>query len=273
MGSEDSRLSKLLDKGYEIASAQMGGAFGGIAGWILGGLPGAVIGGASAPLVEQVFRMIGGAGREVSRRELAPREEQRVGAVLLYTAAQIKSHLDSGGSIRGDGFFLPDATGRSKADEIAEAVLQSAQRDPEEQKLPYMGNIIVNLAIYPILDANEAHHLIRVSNDLTYRQLCVLGIAGGLERGTKAYPLRSVAYRDRSVPVNVTQEIGILLHEIYQLYNSFELINFGQVAVLGWGGITPAKMKIEGFGSDLYNHMNLERLPNSDLDVIAARLK
>jgi hypothetical protein len=71
----------------------------------------------------------------------------------------------------------------------------------------------------------------------------------------------------------MTRELGILLHEIYRLYNNLGLINFGRIAALGWGGITPARMKIEGFGTDLYNHMNLERLPNSEVDAIVAYLK
>jgi hypothetical protein len=57
---------------------------------------------------------------------MARREQERVGTVSVLTAMAIRKRLGDGEQLREDGFFDRDATDRSKADEIAEAVLTSS---------------------------------------------------------------------------------------------------------------------------------------------------
>ena len=76
-----------------------------------------------------------------------------------------------------DGFFEPDITDRSPADEIAEAVLIAAQREHEEQKLPYIANLLAFVAFESRIDRGMANYLIKLASFLTYRQLCILELA------------------------------------------------------------------------------------------------
>ena len=54
-------------------------------------------------------------GNDVARRVLSPREEQRVGAVLVLAAGGVMANQTLGMTLRADGFFDGE---RSEADEI-----------------------------------------------------------------------------------------------------------------------------------------------------------
>jgi hypothetical protein len=72
------------------------------------------------------------------------RETKRIGATLTFAAAKIKERLDSGQNLRSDGFFDEDASNRAPADEIAEGVVIAAQREHEEKKLKFYGNLLAS---------------------------------------------------------------------------------------------------------------------------------
>src|ERR1051326_659774 len=74
------------------------------------------------------------------------------------------------------GSGLRTFTGRSTAEEIAEAVLVAAERDHEERKLRYYGNLLANLAFSDGIDRAEANLLTRLAQGLSYAQLCLLSI-------------------------------------------------------------------------------------------------
>src|SRR4029077_5560439 len=111
------------------ASADLIGSLAGVSVAVLrndvaGLLTGAVVG----PSVAHMLRY--GANLSVNRL-LAAREKARVGFVYGLAAHKIKERLDNGEKPRTDGFFKPDPTNRSCADEIAEAVLIAAQKEHE----------------------------------------------------------------------------------------------------------------------------------------------
>jgi hypothetical protein len=99
-------------------------------------------------------------------RVLASRERARVGVVYGLAAHEIKRRLDNGESIRTDEFFKPDATGRSSADEITEAVLIAAQREYEERKLPLIAKLIAQILFDSSIDVGMAHQLLRFAETL-----------------------------------------------------------------------------------------------------------
>ena len=80
---------------------------------------------------------------------LSPREERRVGAVVLVAAAAIQEKIDSGRRPRDDGFFDPQPPdNRSSAEEIAEGALIAAQREHEEKKILHLGYLLANICVF-----------------------------------------------------------------------------------------------------------------------------
>ena len=164
---KDGRIRQLINHGTEIA----GGAAGAALGLLIGGPVGAVIGGAGGPMAAITLRSI---GQEILARQLGPREKIRVGAAFAIAAADIRQRIENGESVRTDGFFDEKQTGRSDAEEVAESVLLKAQREPEEKKIQYMGYLLSSISFNPHISVHMAHQLVKIAEQLTYRQLCIL---------------------------------------------------------------------------------------------------
>jgi hypothetical protein len=69
-------------------------------------------------------------------RQLSQREQARTAAVAIVAAAGIQRKLDLGEEARADGFVLGAPGHRSAAEELAEGVLISAQREHEDMFAP-----------------------------------------------------------------------------------------------------------------------------------------
>ena len=256
---------RILDASADIVGGGASGAVGAAIGFLFGGPIGAAVGGAGGTAVSLAIKRI---GHEVSRRQLAPREEARSGAVLAIAAAGIQQRINDGEDVRQDGFFDPKETGRSDAEEVAESVVLKCQREPEEKKIPYMGHLLENLA-FEYIDVHTAHQLIRAAEQLTYRQLCILNIAALNTyhmKSNKGFELRKENYRgQRTLPGEPDGSFGpAVLHECFDLYQK-QFIGFGGQFAMGLSDIVPNQMKIQGIAQGLYYHMNLSLIPTEDL--------
>ena len=259
MTTEPTRLERLMSGGAEIA----GGAVAGALGFLAAGPIGAALAGAGGAAAATALR---GLGEEASKRLLGPREKVRAGAVLVIAADAIRRRIEAGESIRSDGFFDPKHGTRSDADEVAENVLLKSQREPEERKIPYLGNLFAALSFSPDVSAEMAHQLIKISEQLTYRQFCILKLAVVKQ----AYGLRTGSYRNS--PQTIKRDLYQVLYECMDLYHR-GLVNFGGTAALGVTDVDPASMTIMGLGVDIFNLMQLISVPNRDLSAIAQQLK
>src|SRR5919199_3076043 len=164
---DDTAIERLARAAPDVLGSVLGAGL----GLVLGGPPGALIGAATAPAMSHTLRRV---GTEVSRRLLSPREESRLGAVFLLTAAETKARLDAGEQVRQDSFFEAGAGGRSTAEEITEGVFLAAQREYEERKLPYLATLLTSFAFSPDIDRAHAVALLRVAQALSHRQLCLI---------------------------------------------------------------------------------------------------
>jgi hypothetical protein len=135
---KDTSITNLIEAGAEIT----GGVAGAAIGLVLAGSPGALAGGAAGPLIARAFRKV---GVEIKEKMLGTREEIRIGATYTFALERIRRRIEAGEVPRQDGFFEPSEGSRSAAEEILEGVLLSSQREHEEHKLPYYGNLIANL--------------------------------------------------------------------------------------------------------------------------------
>ena len=252
------KVKGLLTGGAEIAGAAIGGALGFLAGGPFGAAAGSAGGTAAALALKKL-------GEEASDRYLAPREKARVGGVLAIAAAGIDERLKQRQKIRDDDFFEPGTNGRSKGEEVAESLLVKSQREAEERKIKFIGNMMCNIAFDKEISAEMAHQLSKLAEALTYRQLCLLKL--GVDKS--AYGLRTNDYRGEKA---FEKPVYQILYECLDLYHR-GLVNFGGEVAFGPTDVKPGSMTIQGLGGDLFNLMGLSKIPVTDLQPLAQWLR
>jgi hypothetical protein len=261
---EGTHYRRLMEAGADITGNLAGSAL----GFLVAGPAGALAGAAASPIVKHLVAL----ASDVIRRTMSTRETKRIGATLAFAAAKIQEKLDSGQQPRDDGFFASDSHQRAAADEIAEGVVIAAQREHEEKKLKFYGNLLANLAFVPGIDRGYSNFLLKSAENLSYRQLCLLALFV-LKNSIQGGHLRQTSYR----PAQGTQNVNIplttvpLLYEIFDLY-SRGLISGGGGALLGLTDINPSEIVVQGAGSVLVNLMELLTIDLPDLNALIPAL-
>jgi hypothetical protein len=261
--SEEEHAEELLEELIWTGSDVAGAAAGATIGLVIGGPPGAIAGSASGPAIARVFRYV---GAEFKNRVLGKREEVRIGAVIAFAGKKIQDNLEEGKQVRQDGFFTEQPDDRSDAEEIFEEVLLAAQREHQEKKLRYYGNLVANIAFDPTISRERANLLLKIGEDLTYRQMCLLATFALQDKVGIA--LRQGDYRGSG---RIEPEIGAVLQETYDLYTR-NLVTAGGDALLGLTDVNPANMEVQGSGAYLYNLMELRSVDLGDLNHTASLL-
>lgn len=259
---QDSDIEELINSGSEI----VGAATGGVLGFFSGGPVGAALGGAGGVVVAKGLSKL---GLEVKQRFLGKREEVRIGATISYAIMRIQEKLSSGCSLRDDGFFNNETNNRSAADEIYEGVILAAQREHEEKKIMYYGNLLGNIAFNKEIDRAFANQLIQLSESLLYRQLCLLNVFFKSSK-SKSVILRQTNFRDPSV--KIPKELIPVLYEILDLYNR-NLIVDPKAHVFGLTDVNPAGVDVHGLGIVLYQMMELSTIPSEDVSSLVYLLQ
>ena len=176
--SKDS-IERLLERGTEMLGSGANAVTSGALALLVGGPEGLAIGGVLGKGVEIALNKV---GQEISARQLAPREETRVGAAFAYAAAAINQRLKEGDALRNDGFFDEKQAGRCDAEEVAESVLLKAQRQPEEKKIPYMGYLLSSMAFDPQISAQMAQRFTKIDQQPNFRESSILKLSAVKER-------------------------------------------------------------------------------------------
>ena len=250
-------LRSLITGGAEIA----GGAVGGALGFLAAGPAGAAAFSAGGTLAAMALSHV---GEDIADRFLGPREKVRVGGVLALSAAKISERIEAGEQIRDDGFFDSKPDGRPDAEEVAENILLKAQREAEEKKLPFMANLLSNVAFDTAISGQLAHQIVKAAEALTYRQLCLLLL---FSSNATAH-LRNADYRGvQSFPLELLQ----VLYECHDLYNR-GLVSIGGEAAFGPTDMKPAVMRTQGLGAFIFNLMGLAQIPPDDLTPLITEL-
>ena len=255
---ENNSLKQLFDNYAEIVGSGIGGVLGFLAGDPITATFGSIGGTAAAMALKNI-------GQEFSNRQLSPREDFRIGKVLAIAAWEIHQRLEKGESLRDDGFFDRKPSGRSDAEEIAEAIMLKCQREPQEKKIPYMGHLKASLAFNSNISADMGHQIIKTAEELTYRQLCILKLTMVKDH----FSLRNENYRSYG---RFPKQLYSVLYECMDLYQK-EYITLGNGHALGLTNIVPDSMTVQGIGGDLFNLMKLSSIPDQDLIPIAEVLK
>ncbi len=142
------------------------------------------------------------------------RQSKRITDVTEFALNEIRRRLEDGEQPRDDGFFNKTID-RSDAEEVFEEVLLKARDEPQEKKIPYIGRLFENGCFDSSIDSGTLHFLCKESENLTYRQLCIIKIAN--EMRERRYPLRNKSFQDcitiKDIRRNTTSEQFATLSE------------------------------------------------------------
>lgn len=99
---------------------------------------------------------------------------------MIIAKEKIKSNFEENKILRHDDFFS-ELDNRTSAEEILEGTLLVAQKEYEERKIKYIANLYANIAFDENISREIADRLIKISSELTYRQLMILCAVGFIQ--------------------------------------------------------------------------------------------
>ena len=246
-----SKLRAIIEKGASVVGTTTGAALSLVTGSPELGVALTAIGATG------VYQKV---GTEIADRWLAPREQARVGGVFAASVEMLKSELDRGRTLRNDGFF-DSSDGRSNAEEVMEGVLRKAQTEYEERKLVYFARMWSNACLDETFGAAKLNYMVKLAEQLTYRQLAIISMAGAMAKADNAniFGLREQHYEKAGLKMG--SETSIVLSEVMALHN---LNCLKVIAPLGHVQIEPTTMRINTWGVALYVAMELGRIAIDD---------
>ena len=256
-------VRKLIAAATDIVGAATGATI----GQILSGPAGAAAGGAYGAMARIMLQDV---ALDFTYRSLGEREEARVGAAIFYFAEKYQEKLDAGERPRQDGFFDDTPDDRAPAKELFEATLLAAQREHQERKLRFFGNLMANIAFHSEIDRAQANHLIKLAEDLSYRQLCLLALFPQPTQSRLDLRKQKFGYEGiRIAPV----ELLSLLQEIYALHARNLLTGTTSAWIHGIADIRPDEVFLYGVAPALHNLMELEDISDRDLTPLNSLLQ
>lgn len=254
-----------------ITESSTSTSIGTITGASIGGPVGALVGAVAGKAIGVSLSKV---GEEVKERMLSNRESEKIGTTVYYATMKIKNNLDNGKKLRCNDFFEENITNRSDADEIVEGVLFCAQREHEEKKLKYYGNLLANIAFTDTITKEQANQLISLSNNMSYRQMKLLKIFKRSEKEQSNTFLRNESYINNNSEID-TDELASILQDILDLFNKsiIGVENLGGMLVTNLASIIPSDMRVKWMGEVLYNLMELDDIDDKELEELIDMLK
>lgn len=264
---QDEIKKTIIDNVSEYAGSAAGAVAGGLIGAAIGGPEGAAAGSVAATAIEHMFQNM---GCEIKKRTLAPLEEQRVGTVYAKAKELIEEKIAQGKTPRNDNFFDKDTNSRPASEELLEGTLLAAQREHEEKKTVYLARLYANILFHPEISRPSANHLIKLAEQLTYRQIAILNNIATMQFARKLNPPINPLKKSAYESVSGTENVAIAA-EIFDLYR-MSILGSSQV-ILDAAGINPSTLTVVGYGAHLYNLMDLGSMePDPELIEIQASI-
>ena len=247
-----SKLRQIIEKGATVVGTTTGAVLSVVSG---------------SPEIGVVLTAIGATGvyqkvgAEIADRLLAPREQARIGGVLALSVEFLNSELDNGRRLREDGFFNISQGDRSDAEEVLEGVLQKAQTEYEERKLPYLARLWANACLDGNLGVAKLNYMVKLAEQLTYRQMALITLAGQMTNAgnNSHHGLREEGYE--SARLKMRDEVSTVLAELKMLHTLDCVRVFDLLSTLD---INPSRIRLGSWGFSLYNDMEVYRIAKDD---------
>lgn len=108
--------------------------------------------------------------------QLTECEKKRVENCMVSSIERIAERINNGDELRKDDFFKEKPNGKTDAEEVFESIVVASQRESQEMKQIFYGNMLANIGFVDYLDADEFNFLLKVFEKLTYRQCLILAV-------------------------------------------------------------------------------------------------
>lgn len=253
---EPSAGVKLAKSG--IGATGVGGAA--LVGFLMGGPGGAVAGGAAGALLQDGLKHVVG---QVAERFTTQTEQERIGSCLVLAYEQIAERLNEGIPLREESFFRPRQRGqnkkiRSEAEDLLEGAFLASRNAYEERKVELLARFYANIVFQHDVDSAHANYVLTLANNLTYRQLVLIGIIGSRLRSDT---VRDGDFREEG-RLNQLQ-VGVMF-EIYQLVTLDLVCSVDAAYILGVADINPTRLSLQGTGIQIYNLLRPDMVDAED---------
>ena len=209
--------------------------------------------------------------------KLMPKQQERLEISSTHVIKSIKDRLEKGDELRDDGFFKPHTLRRSDAASIIELLIYKVMDETDEEKIPYISNILVNTAFDSNISSGVARKLLNDATHFSYRQLCILAMVGTRTNLPPTEPVQEGhLWSDigKGTPTisntEFSQDDVLLVHECQELID----MNYLQTAPTIPRSLLDVKfaMTITNIGIMMQNHMNLGSMDSDEIDPIAKKL-
>ncbi|MBD2626424.1 hypothetical protein [Trichormus variabilis] len=215
MSSKESNKENALEYWISTGSEFVGATVGGVMGTLIAGPALGALAGASGVIVSKGLNKL---LSDFASRNLSGKEKTRVGAAVYFSLEKIQSYLNAGYKVRNDGFFEEKDHKRSDAEELLEGILLKTRDEHEEKKIKILANILTGL-VFSEVSATEGNYLLKLTEKLTYRQICILGFLQQ-EKKVKIDNYIYYGYFDRNIiKNNPGYEAAALITQIYEMNN------------------------------------------------------
>lgn len=242
-------IKKLCDAGSNIT----GGLVSVAVGTAFAGIPGAFAGALIGPIVTS----LSGTAIDFLSQQLSQSENEKIGAGFAFAIHKISERSKKGEKIRTDNFFKSDINARSPAKEILEGVLLKCKNEYEIKKLRLIGNIFGNAAFMNISPENISS-ILKITERLTYRQLCILAIPYCKISPKIKGPLLLTINQGMVTTTDFSQILSQEINELKQL----KLISFGYRKDISFF------MQTHSFSSVVSKLLSLDQIPEEDFSAV-----
>ena len=207
--------------------------------------------------------------------KLMPKQQERLEISSTHVIKSIKARLEKGDKLRDDGFFKPHTLRRSDAASITELLIDKVMDETDEEKIPYISNILVNTAFDSNISSGVARKLLNDAEHFSYRQLCILAMVG--TRGKFPPPVPEGKLRadvgtgtPTLADTMMSEDDWLLVHECDELRN-MEYIKTSPKIFTSWLDVKFA-MTLSEMGKLMSYLMNLGSMDSDEIDPIAKKL-
>ena len=252
------KVKKFLETGADIAGGVAGGAIG-----LIGGPTGAILGGGLGVVLTHGIK-------EVIKKQLSERESSRTAAAVAYIFTGIQEKLDSGIQIRQDSFF-DNINGRSSGEELFEGVLIKCKDQYQEKKIRFISKIFEKATFDSGISSEIANQILSMAESFTYRKLCIISFFAQKDILFNTEELMKEVYSWYENAI-FSFELEILKQDIFDLVN-LGIIDQNNLIMVTRNEVIPKDFKLTRIGQVLYDIMDLNKIPISDLNTIFEELK
>lgn len=224
--------------------------------------------GLSGAIISQIITI---ACEKMGEDTISENKKKRIAKCVENTLEEIKKHEKNGLKERDDNFFDFSKDQWSKAEEIIESVLLKAADEYEYRKQKYLSLFLAKIMFSTEISADSAHYQLNLFPNLSYRQLCLIGLANSEKRAE----IKSIEKENK--PVLIHNERNQIIVELLNLYEKRLIrgeiirkkIHAAHIDQYEYNVIIPETTNLDmEFGVTFYEFFELKEIPNSDINKI-----